>query len=53
MTQRLFSALLLFSAILVTATSAHADKDAVQFGDNISGSRGPVRTRRGLLLLQR
>ena len=35
MTQRLSSALLLFSALLLTATPAHANKDAVQFGSNI------------------
>jgi hypothetical protein len=35
MTQRLFSALLVFSAFLVAACPAHADKDAVQFGSNI------------------
>jgi hypothetical protein len=35
MTQRFFSALLLFCALLLTATPAHADKDAVQFGSNI------------------
>lgn len=35
MTQRLFSALLLFCALLLTATPAHANKDAVQFGSNI------------------
>ena len=35
MTQRLFSALLLFCALLLAATPARADKDAVQFGSNI------------------
>lgn len=35
MTQRLFSALLLASALLFAATPAHANKDAVQFGSNI------------------
>ena len=35
MTQRLLSALLLFSALLLASTPAHADKDAVQFGSNI------------------
>src|ERR1700756_63680 len=35
MTQRLSSALLLFSALLLSATPAHANKDAVQFGSNI------------------
>lgn len=35
MPQRFFSALLLSSAILVAATPARADKDAVQFGSNI------------------
>jgi hypothetical protein len=35
MTQRLFSAFLLFLALLFSASPARADKDAVQFGDNI------------------
>jgi hypothetical protein len=35
MPQRLFFALLLFSALLFSASPARADKDAVQFGDNI------------------
>ena len=35
MPQRLFSALLLLSALLLSASPARADKDAVQFGDNI------------------
>lgn len=35
MTQRLSSALLLFSALLFSAVPARADKDAVQFGTNI------------------
>src|SRR6201993_1124970 len=35
MTQRLFSAFVLSSALLLAATPAHADKDAVQFGSNI------------------
>jgi hypothetical protein len=35
MTRRLFSALLLFSAILLAATPARADNDAVQFASNI------------------
>ncbi|HEY2466389.1 MAG TPA: hypothetical protein VGI45_00940 [Terracidiphilus sp.] len=35
MTQRLSSVLLLFSALLLTAQPAHANKDAVQFGSNI------------------
>ena len=35
MTQRLFSALLMFSALLLAAAPARADKDAVQFGSNI------------------
>lgn len=35
MTQRLYSALLLASALLVVATPAFASKDAVQFGSNI------------------
>ena len=35
MTQRLFSAFLLASALLLAATPARAEKDAVQFGSNI------------------
>lgn len=35
MTQRFLSALLLASALLVAATPAYANKDAVQFGSNI------------------
>lgn len=35
MTQRPFSALLLFAALLLAATPARANKDAVQFGSNI------------------
>jgi hypothetical protein len=35
MTQRLLSALLLTSALLLAATPAYAKKDAVQFGSNI------------------
>ena len=35
MTQRLFSAFLLASALLLAGTPAHAEKDAVQFGSNI------------------
>lgn len=35
MAQRLSSVLLLFFALLLTVTPAHADKDAVQFGSNI------------------
>lgn len=35
MTQRMFSAPLLFCALLLTAAPAHANKDAVQFGSNI------------------
>jgi hypothetical protein len=35
MPQRLFSVLLLFSALLFTASPARADKDAVQFGSKI------------------
>jgi hypothetical protein len=35
MTQRMFSALLLSSALLLAATPARADKDAVQFGSSI------------------
>ncbi len=40
MPQRLFSALLLSSAILVATTPARADKDAVQFGSNIMVPEG-------------
>lgn len=35
MTQRLFSAVLLASALVFAATPAYANKDAVQFGSNI------------------
>lgn len=35
MTQRLFSAFLLASALFLAATPAHAEKDRVQFGSNI------------------
>jgi hypothetical protein len=35
MPQRLFSALLLFIALLLSTSPARADKDAVQFGSNI------------------
>jgi len=35
MTQRLSSAVLFFFALLLTASPAHANKDAVQFGSNI------------------
>ena len=35
MAQRLFPALLLFSALLLAATPARAEKDAVQFGSRI------------------
>ena len=35
MPQRLLSALLVFSALLLTVTPAHANKDAVQFGSSI------------------
>ncbi len=35
MTQRVFSALLLATALLVAATPAYANKDAVQFGSDI------------------
>lgn len=40
MTQRLCSVFLLCSALLLTATPARADKDAVQFGSNIVVAEG-------------
>ena len=40
MTRRLFSALLVFTALLFSAIPARADKDAVQFGDNIVVAEG-------------
>jgi hypothetical protein len=40
MTQRLSSVLLLFAALLCSATPAHANKDAVQFGSNINVPEG-------------
>ena len=39
-TQRLFSAFLLASALLLASTPARADKDAVQFGSNINVAEG-------------
>lgn len=39
-TQRLLSALLLVSALLLGATPARADKDIVQFGSNINVAEG-------------
>jgi len=40
MAQRLFSAFLLASALLIASTPARADKDAVQFGSNINVAEG-------------
>ncbi|MBS1806074.1 MAG: hypothetical protein JST28_22245 [Acidobacteria bacterium] len=40
MAQRLFSAFLLASSLLIASTPARADKDAVQFGSNINVAEG-------------
>ena len=40
MAQRLFSAFLLASVLLIASTPARADKDAVQFGSNINVAEG-------------